>query len=494
MRQYLRARMHRIQRMMQQPLEGQQKEFRHLINQASNTRWGAQFHYKSIRSIHDFQNRFPVQDYNSLQPYFQQMLLGEKNVLWPSRIQWFSKSSGTTHHSSKLIPVSKEAIYDSHVKTGKDLMAIHYHRFPDSKVFAGKSMLIGGSLQRAADNSSIQVGDVSAVLIHQLPEWLQFYREPARSIVLMQDWEKKMDAIVKTVAEANITTISGVPTWMLMILQRLLHYTGASSVADVWPHIELFVHGGVSFMPYRQQYEKIMGRPICYTDAYNASEGFFAFQIDEQKDMLLHTGNGIFYEFIPQEEWNKEFPKTVWLSEVELHKNYALVISTNAGLWRYRIGDVVQFTSLQPYKIIIAGRTAQHINVFGEEVMVHNTDRALQLTCTALDSSVKEYTVAPLHQANGAGGAHEWLIEFERAPDNLSSFCNMLDKNLQELNSDYAAKRIGNLLLQHPVLHAVPNGTFYKWMEGRNKLGGQNKVPRLANGRKYVEEILELIR
>lgn len=494
MRQYLRARMPRIQRMMQQPVDSQQQELRQLIKQAARTRWGTQFHYHSLRNVTDFQNRFPVQDYNSLQPYFQQMLQGQQNILWPSRIQWFSKSSGTTHHSSKLIPVSKEAIYDSHVKTGKDLMAIHYHRFPGSKVFAGKSMLIGGSLQRAAGNSHIQVGDVSAVLIHQLPEWLQFYREPARSIVLMQDWEKKMDAIVQTVARANITTLSGVPTWMLMIMQRLLQYTGASSVAEVWPQIELFVHGGISFMPYRQQYEKIMGRPICYTDAYNASEGFFAFQIDEQKDMLLHTGNGIFYEFIPQEEWDKEYPKTLWLSEVELHKNYALVISTNAGLWRYRIGDVIQFTSLQPHKIIIAGRTAQHINAFGEEVMAHNTDRALQLTCTALQCSVKEYTLAPIHDAGGAGGAHEWLIEFEQKPESLPLFSTLLDNNLQQLNSDYAAKRSGNLILKNPVIQAVPHGTFYKWMETRKKLGGQNKVPRLANDRKYVEEILELIR
>ena len=489
MRQYLRARMPRIRHMIEHPQESQKQEFKQLIKAAANTKWGRQYHYPSIRSIQEFQKIVPLQDYNTLQPYFQRMLLGEQNVLWPSPIRWFSKSSGTTHHSSKLIPVSREAIYDNHVKTGKDLMAIHYHRFPQSKVFAGKSMLIGGSLQAHVDNTQLHVGDVSAVLIHQLPEWLQFYREPARNIVLMQDWKKKMEAIVKTVANANITTLSGVPTWMLMILQRLLTYTGASSVAEVWPQIELFVHGGISFVPYRQQYERIMGRPICYTDAYNASEGFFAFQSDEQEGMLLHTGNGIFYEFIPQDEWNKEYPKTVWLQDVELHKNYALVISTNAGLWRYRIGDLVRFIARQPYKIIIAGRTAQYINVFGEEVMAHNTDKALHLTCHTLHCAVKEYTVAPVWSASAAGGYHEWLIEFDTAPASMKSFGALLDKNLQLLNSDYAAKRASDLLMQTPIIKTLPNGTFYKWMETRKKLGGQNKVPRLMNDRKIADEL-----
>lgn len=491
MKEYLRARMPRIKNFVEHPLEVQQEQFQKLIRNAQNTEWGKQHGYKSISSYNDFQNRFPVQDYETLKPWFEKIQRGEKNVLWNSPVNWFSKSSGTTSDKSKFIPLSDEAIEDCHVLSGKDLMAVYYNRFPQSNVFAGKSLIIGGSL---TDNFSegIRAGDLSAVLIHRMPEWLQFFREPSREIVTMKNWEEKIDAIAKRIVKENITSISGVPTWMLMILRKVLELSKKKTIAEVWGNLELFVHGGVDFAPYKIQFDEIIGRRINYLNTYNASEGFFSFQDSDDEGMLLHCGNGIFYEFIPLEEIESANPKTVWLGDVALNKNYAFVISTNGGLWRYKIGDTVQFTSLKPYRIKITGRTKHFINVFGEEVMVHNTDKALALTCAELNCTVKDYTVAPKFISANSSGAHEWAIEFEKYPADISVFTSLLDKNLQQLNSDYQAKREGSIALSELIVHSVNQNAFYNYLASKNKLGGQNKIPRLSNERKFLEEILQL--
>ncbi len=490
MRQYLRTRMPRILRMMDDQSLTQLNTFRSLINTSAETEWGKKHHYSRIKTYKDFAQSVPIQDYNSLSPWFSKASVGDKNVLWPGKVKWFSKSSGTTGSRSKIIPVTRESIYQCHVKTGKDLMAVYYNSNKNAGVFSGKSLLVGGSLQRDDKNPAVQIGDISAVLIHQLPEWLQFYREPSREVMLMPDWEKKVEAVAKRVMHQNITTVSGVPTWILKIFERVLIESGNSTIAEVWPNLELFVHGGISFLPYKEQFSKIVGKDICCINAYNASEGFFAFQDTEEEGMLLHTDNGIFYEFIALDETDKEFPHAYTLSEVECQKDYALVISTNAGLWRYKIGDTIRFTSLRPYRIEISGRTAQYINAFGEELMVFNAEKALSETCKKLKCSVRDYTVAPLFFENTSSGTHEWLIEFETEPSDLSYFTKVLDDNLQKVNSDYAAKRSADLLMRMPVVKKLSPGTFYRWLERNGRLGAQIKVPRLKNDRSFIVDLL----
>lgn len=491
MRQYLRTRMPRIHCMVADQVFTQFITFRSLIDASSETEWGKQYHYNRIKTYEDFAKSVPLQDYTSLSPWFNKAAAGHKNVLWPGKVKWFSKSSGTTGSRSKIIPVTSESIYQCHVKTGKDLMAVYYSRYSDAGVFSGKSLLVGGSIQRSELNPAVQIGDISAVLIHQLPEWLQFYREPSREVMLMPDWEEKVEAVAKRVMHKNITTFSGVPTWILKILERVLFESGKSNIAEVWPNLELFVHGGISFLPYKEQFRNIVGKNIRYINAYNASEGFFAFQDNHGDGMLLHTDNGIFYEFIPLDEIDKDFPQTLMLNDVECNKDYALVISTNAGLWRYKIGDTIRFTSLRPYRIEISGRTAQYINAFGEELMVFNAEKALSETCKELRCSVRDYTVAPLFFENSSSGTHEWLVEFETEPSDLGSFTKVLDNHLKKLNSDYAAKRSADLLMHLPVVKKLSQGTFYRWLENNGRLGAQIKVPRLKNDRSYIEELLE---
>ncbi len=483
--------MPRIRDTVKYPHRYQQQIFNHLLKAGSQTKFGAHFNFNSFKSYNDFNRAVPLNEYEDLKPWIEKIQQGGRDVLWPGKVNWFAKSSGTTADKSKYIPLTTEAIRFNHVKGGKDLMAIYYNRFPQSRVFAGKSLIVGGSLSE--NFAGAHAGDLSAVLIHRMPEWLQFFRVPSRQVITMADWEKKIDAIVQTCLHENLMSISGVPTWIMMILKRALEVSGKKNIAEVWPELELFVHGGVSFTPYRHEYNRLIGKPINYLEAYNASEGFFAFNDFEEEGMLLHIGAGIFYEFVPLEELQNEKPQALLLQEVETGKNYAIVISTTTGLWRYMPGDTVSFTSVNPYRLIITGRTKSFINVFGEEVMVHNTDKALAETCAQLKCSVTDYTVAPRFLTTTEKGGHEWLIEFEKAPQDLKVFSEMLDKNLQLLNSDYEAKRAGDLALQNLIIHSLAPKTFYRWLAAKNKLGGQHKVPRLNNNRKILEEILGLV-
>lgn len=487
MKQYLAARMKRINRSIANPETCQDEILDYLLEQGAKTEYGRHFHFSSFRSYHDFCRNIPLNEYEDLKPWIEQSQAGKEDVLWPGKLKWFAKSSGTTSAKSKFIPLTTEAIKYNHVLGGKDLMAVYYNQFPQSKVFAGKSLIVGGSL---TDNfSGAQAGDLSAVLIHRMPEWLQFFRVPSREVITMPNWERKIDAIVNSCLKEDLKSISGVPTWIMMILKRAVEVSGKRNVAEVWPGLELFVHGGVSFVPYKPEFEKLIGKPINYLEAYNASEGFFAFHDFKGEGMLLHTAADIFYEFIATDELEKEKPHAIPLAEVELNRNYAIVISTTNGLWRYLIGDTVSFTSLKPYRLIITGRTKSFINVFGEEVMVHNTDKALALACAELNCSVRDYTVAPRYLSNNQKGAHEWLVEFDKPPSDVSRFTLRLDHHLQQLNSDYEAKRAGNMALEPLILHAVKPQTFYNWLAAKNKLGGQHKVPRLSNNRQIFDEI-----
>lgn len=490
MREYLRARMARIERMKKSARDEQLHLLQQLLNKATDTRFGKQYGFQHLKNYSQFSQSVPISTYEKLQPYFELIKNGESNVLWPGKVNYFAKSSGTTDRS-KYIPLTTNAIDDNHVKGGKDLMAMYYHRFPNSKVFSGKSFITGGSLSEHW--GSIGVGDVSAVLLHRMPEWLQYFREPSRQIATMNNWDEKVEAIAQRIANENITTLSGVPTWMMVIMKRVLEISKKDTITEVWPNLELFVHGGIDFTPYKHRFENLVGKSIHYVNTYNASEGFFAFQDSEEEGMLLHTGCNVFYEFIPFHEFdtNSEGQNTVSIEHVELYKRYALVISTNSGLWRYAIGDVVEFTSLNPFRIKIAGRTKQCINMFGEELMVHNTDTAIAQACNELSCSAAHYTVAPTLTSNGYG-YHQWLIEFETTPEDLLQFSSLLDSKLRLLNSDYDAKRTADIILKQLQIVAVKKNTFYTWLKAKGKLGGQHKVPRLKNDTGFITNLTKI--
>jgi hypothetical protein len=492
---YLRQRMRRIRRFMTQPHQAQRAILERLLLTASDTEWGKMFNYKNIRSPRQFAKRVPVQDYESLKPFIDRMMHGEKDVLWNGRVQFFSKSSGTTSAKSKFIPVSSQNLRQCHIRGTWDTMSFFYDQRPDACQFERRSLLMGGSLSRFEPFPKTVFGDVSAVMISQMPWVARPFFTPDFETALLPDFEEKIERMARIVSNQDVVMIGGVPTWTVVLFRRMLEITGKQHILEVWPNLQGYIHGGVSFTLYRQQFQEFLPSDrISYQEIYNASEGYFAVQNDFGEDgMLLLLDNGTYYEFIPSEEWQKEKPVALPLEKVELGKNYALVISTNAGLWRYAPGDTVMFTSVAPYKIKITGRTRQFINAFGEEVMVENTDRALAETCKATGAVALEYTVAPVFfQGDGKGG-HEWLIEFEKKPADLPAFSRHLDQNLQCINSDYEAKRFRNMALEPLRLHYLPPGTFHSWMKKRGKFGGQNKVPRLSNGREYVEEILAFL-
>jgi hypothetical protein len=423
------------------------------------------------------------------------MLNGEHNILWPSGIKWYAKSSGTTNDRSKFIPVSEEAMEECHFKGGKDLLSLYCNNCPDTKIFDGKCLVLGGSHQINQLNADSSFGDLSAVLIKNLPFWAEFYRTPDMSITLMDNFEEKIEKMARATIDVNVTNISGVPTWNIVLAKRILEITGKDNLLEVWPNLEFYFHGAVNFKPYREQFKKLIpSENMYYLETYNASEGFFGIQDQpNSEEMLLMLDYGIYYEFLPMEDINKENPKTLRLDEVELNKNYALIISTNAGLWRYMIGDTIKFTSLTPHRIQITGRTKHFINAFGEELIIDNAEKGLSKACQETGAIIRDYTACPIYfQGNEAGG-HEWIIEFEKKPDNLERFTDVMDQTLREVNSDYDAKRFKDMALSRPLVHLAPDGTFYEWMKSRGKLGGQHKVPRLANDRGYVEEILKMI-
>jgi hypothetical protein len=445
-------------------------------------------------TIKEFKLRVPIHEYENLLPYIDRMMQGEENVLWNTPVNWFAKSSGTTSSRSKFIPMSEESLHENHYMASKDVLANYYHHFPESDLLTGKGLVVGGSHQIHQLNGEIQYGDLSAVLMQNAPFWGQWLRTPELSVALMDDWEGKIEKLAQTTANENVTSISGVPTWTLLLLKRILDIKQKEKISEVWPNLELYIHGGVSFVPYREQFARIIGKPIHYLEIYNASEGFFAGQTHPDDDgMTLFTEHGIFYEFMPVEEYGKKHPRTIGLDKVETGKNYAPVISTTGGLWRYLVGDTIQFTSLNPYRIKVSGRLKHYINAFGEEVIVDNTDKAIAKAAQETGAVVADYTACPIYFSEGQNGAHEWLIEFSQLPKDLSSFTHTLDLALRHINSDYDAKRFKDIALQMPLVKNIPSGTFTSWLQRNNKMGGQHKIPRLSNDRKFVEDILDMI-
>ncbi len=476
------------------PFEAQEKLFCYLIDRAKGTEFGKQHNFASINSIESFQQNVPLFEYEDIKPFIDEMRKGKVNILWPAKTTWFAKSSGTTGSKSKYIPVTKESLYGCHFRGSKAVVLSHLRQYPKSKMLKGKSLTLGGSHAIDELNSSIKDGDLSAILIQNAPFYTTFSRAPKKATALIPDFETKLKRIAEETSKQNITSFAGVPSWNLVMMRYILEYTGKHNLLEIWPDLSLFMHGGIAFGPYREQFQAIIpSSQMLYRETYNASEGFFALQNDlADPGMLLIMDSGVFYEFIPMSEFGSANASALTVADVKTGVNYAMVISTNSGLWRYVIGDTVEFTSLYPHKIKITGRTKHFINVFGEELMVHNAEQALSATCEKANAIAKEYTVAPIFMEEKTKGAHEWVIEFERAPADYEQFADILDKELTLVNSDYEAKRAKSVTLNRLKLTPVPNGTFYEWMKQRGKLGGQNKVPRLYNSREYADELIAL--
>ncbi|MCF7819947.1 MAG: GH3 auxin-responsive promoter family protein [Candidatus Pacebacteria bacterium] len=483
-----------VEKFKKEPFKVQEVLFDYLLKKGSKTEWGKKYNYRNISSVKEFKNRVPISSYSDLDPYFLRLLKGENYLLWPEKIKFFAKSSGTTSSKSKFIPVSSSALKDCHYLGGKNLFASYFNQVKDSNVFKGQNFALSGSRQNEEIARNKYIADVSVIIIKNLPWWAKLRRSPKFSLASMSNWEEKIPKIAETISKQNITSLSGVPSWNLLLLKEVLKVSKKDNISEAWPNLELFVHGGVNFSPYRQQFKELISSAnMHYLEVYNASEGFFAFQDDlNREDMLLSLNNGIFYEFMPMEELDKDKPRTLSLLEVELNKNYALVISTNAGLWRYLIGDTVKFTSLKPFRIIFSGRTKSFINAFGEELIEDNANKAIDYASQKTGAVIKDYTVAPVYISSNSSGRHQWLIEFSKLPKSVEEFTGLLDKKLKSLNSDYEAKRYRDMTLALPEIIVARQGLFYKWLKNNNKLGGQHKVPRLANDRKIIEKILAL--
>jgi len=490
---FLKQRIHQIELFLKYPNEVQDELLMNLIRAAENTVIGKLHEYNSIKSYEHFIARIPISTYEDLEPFIDRTRKGEQNVLWEAPIKWFAKSSGTTNAKSKFIPVSNEALENCHYKGSKDLLCLYLNNNENSELFLGKSLRLGGSSQIYENNNTF-FGDLSAILIENMPIWAEFSSTPNNKISLMSDWEAKIPAIINQVRNENVTSFAGVPSWMLVLLNKVLQETGKENLIEVWPNLEVYFHGGVSFDPYRDQYHKMLPKNnFKYYEIYNASEGFFAIQdLNNSSDLLLMLDYGIFYEFIPMETFETKNQIAIRLADVELYKNYAIVLTTNGGLWRYLVGDTVRFTSLSPYRIRVTGRTKHHINVFGEELMIENTDKALAKACHILECEVKDYTVAPVFMVGKEKGAHEWMIEFKKYPKSLAAFQKVLDETLQSVNSDYEAKRYNNMTLNQLKINVARENLFYDWLKENNKLGGQHKIPRLSNQRAYLEQLIAM--
>jgi hypothetical protein len=486
----LKKRIHQIELFLKYPNEVQEELLNYLLKTAENTVIGRQYDFASIKSYTTFSERIPISSYEDLEPMIEQTRKGMQNIFWPSQIKWFAKSSGTTNAKSKFIPVSNEALENCHYKASKDLLSLYLNNNEDSQLFLGKSLRLGGSKQIYEDNNTF-FGDLSAILIDNMPIWAEFSSTPSNQVSLMGDWEIKLMAIIRETVNEDVTSLAGVPSWMMVLLNKLLEETGKNNIHEIWPNAEVYFHGGVNFDPYRDQYKKLFPKKdFNYYEIYNASEGFFALQDSNfSSELLLMLDYGIFYEFIPMDTFGTENQKAIRLSDVELNKNYAVVITTNSGLWRYLIGDTVRFTSLNPYRIKVTGRTKHHINVFGEELMIENTDQAIAKTCKVTGVEVIDYTVAPIFMNGKEKGAHEWMIEFRNPPESIEYFSKVLDEQLQNFNSDYEAKRYNNMTLSPLVVNVARNNLFYDWLKEQGKLGGQNKIPRLSNDRSYLEQL-----
>ncbi len=488
---YMRKRLPQIYQSIERPMDTQIDALFDLLKLAQNTVYGKQYDFASILSYSEFSNRLPNANYESLKPYISRNLQGEQNILWPSEIKWFAKSSGTTSEKSKYIPVSFETLESCHFRGGRDMLTFYFSEYPESKIFTGKSLFIGGSKSINKLNNHSYTGDLSAVMMTNLPFYINLISTPSPKVAMMLDWENKIEAMAQAVVKQDVTNISGVPTWTLLLLKRLLEISGCTSIAELWPNLELYFHGGVNFRPYREEFENIIAHPnMKFMEAYNASEGFFGMQQELDRDMLLMLDYGIFYEFVPMEHYGDQHPKTFLLDQVEIHKEYAVLISTNSGLWRYDLGDTIVFTEKNPYRFKITGRTKLFINAFGEELMIHNAEEAILYACQKTGASFHEFTVGPIYIEGGNSGGHQWLIEFNQVPQNLEYFSQCLDEKLKEVNSDYEAKRSGNLAMKAPQVKVLSQNTFYNWLKSMGKLGGQNKVPRLSNNRRIIEAVL----
>lgn len=492
---YLKPRIGRIEHATHHAAAVQRKTLMYLIHKARATEWGKIHGYPNMHSKADFVKRVPISTYEQMKPFIQRTFDGEQNLLWPDTIRWFSKSSGTTDGRSKYIPVSRDSLEYTHFRSGKDVTAMFLKNHPYTEIFGGKCLMLTGTVNQNPDYKKAYHGDISGVLVKKLPGWINFLRTPSRDIALLPNWEEKIDRIIESTLDVDVRYIGGVPSWMLVLMTRILEATGKKDIREIWPGLQLFIHGAVNFSPYRVPFKNVLPHDdMYYYETYNASEGFFALQdTDHHGQMRLMVDYGIYYEFVPMDEIHLENPRTLTLQDIELDTNYALVISTNGGLWRYMIGDTIKFTSVKPYRIVVTGRTKHFINAFGEELMVENAERAIDYACMRTRSLVKEFTAAPVYLKNDHSGAHEWLIEFEHAPDNIEEFTDLLDDKLMEVNSDYEAKRKGNYILQRPLVHVLPKGSFYTWMKYKGKLGAQQKIPRLQNDREQLEEIVKVI-
>lgn len=491
----IKKRVHQIDLFRKYPIDVQREILEKLIQGGIDSEWGKKHDFQTINSYKDFKSKIELTTYEDLKPYIDRLLNGEQKVLWSSETKWFAKSSGTTSSKSKVVPVTKDALEECHQKGGKDLLSLYYHNFQNCKLYSGKHLIIGGSAKINPISKDSFTGDLSAILMKNLPWWAEIRRTPSREIALMTEWEHKIDRMAKSTINEDVCILVGVPSWTLVLVKKILAYSGKKYLKEVWPNLELYMHGGVSFAPYEKEFKELIGpKKINYVESYNASEGFFGIQ-DQKKsnELLLMLDYGVFYEFIPMSHYKGvKSEHVIDLSEVEIGVNYALVITTNAGLWRYIIGDTVQFTSKSPYRFKITGRTKSYINVFGEELIVDNAEKAISITSEKFKAQIRDFTAGPIFMNDKIKGGHEWLIEFIDPPNDINEFGRYLDGVLQELNSDYEAKRYKNMVLEPLKIQVLENGVFDKWLKSKNKLGGQNKIPRLSNNRDIIEELLKI--
>ena len=490
----LKKRYHQIELFLKYPEEVQEEVLLQLLEFAEDTEIGKKYDFESIENYETFKERLPIVMYEEIEPIIERTRKGEQNLFWPTKVKLFAKSSGTTNAKSKFIPVSNEALEDCHYKSSKDLLCLYLNNNENSQLFTGKSLRLGGSKELYEDNGS-SFGDLSAILIDNMPLWAEFSSTPSNKVSLMSEWESKLKAIIQESTQENVTSLAGVPSWMLVLLNQVLEETGKESLFQIWENLEVYFHGGVSFSPYKEQYKKLLPRSsFKYYEIYNASEGFFAIQDrNDADDLLLMLDYGIFYEFVPMIDGDgKTYEQTIPLWEVELNRNYAIIITTNSGLWRYKIGDTVRFTSKNPYRIKVTGRTKHHINVFGEELIIENAEEALRIACSATQSEIKDYTAGPIFMEGNEKGAHEWVMEFRTPPKHFEDFIDRFDNALKSLNSDYEAKRNLDITLRRPKVHKARKDLFYDWLKANDKLGGQHKIPRLSNKRDYIEELLRM--
>jgi len=488
----MKKRMHQIDLFIKYPIDVQQEWLSGLLNDASETEFGKKYDFAGTKNYEQFKKNVPLNDYETLKPYIERTRRGEQNLLWHSEIKWFAKSSGTTD-KSKFLPVSQQSLDGCHYNAGRDMITLHCYYNPETQLFTGKNLALGGSFKEDQfENYNSFHGDVSAIIIQNLPMWADFFRAPEISIALMDEWESKLERMALSMMDENVTSLAGVPSWMLVLLTRILEKKNVKTINEVWPNLEVYFHGGVSFSPYKDRFTKLFdNNKVNFLQLYNASEGFFGIQDQlKSEELLLMLDYGIFYEFIELKDvFSGNTHKVMHLEDIKTGIDYAMIITTNAGLWRYQLGDVINFTSTNPYRFKISGRTKQHINVFGEELMVNNADVAIATACEKTHASVKDYTVAPVFMGDNSG-AHEWLIEFETEPNNFEFFKAVLDDTLKKQNSDYEAKRYNNFVLHFPHIQKMPANSFYNWLKANNKIGGQFKVPRLSNDRRILEEVL----